>query len=285
MQTLAQILFLILIFSQGLAFAQKKAQAANPQVDIYGAPDFDAEVIQTITPGQYYQISNKPKGAFYQIKLKNGKIGYVPDTELDISGEGVFKPKPFANSEDEAESKANRGKNKNFSEDDEDQDNPDSEKLSFHAVTLQLINYHEETLGAVQIGDLFAIGYRHLPLLNEFSSSLAWDVAAAFSAPKYYKDLTGRSASGFALWSGFQVVNISALGSNETLHYGAGPFIKFTQFEVSSSQRGYTLQDLTVGVTLDAGLIFHFIDFSFDAGLKYYVDKKSYGALTVGVLF
>ena len=33
------------------------------------------------------------------------------------------------------------------------------------------------------------------------------------------------------------------------------------------------------------GLIFHFLPLSFDVGLKYFLDKKSYGALTLGVLF
>lgn len=284
----ARIFFCIISISTTHASAAKKAQAANPQVDIYSAADFDSEVVQTIVPGQYYEISNQPKGPFYQIRLKNGKIGYVPDTELEIQGEGVFKPKPFSNSDEEIvknkkEAKLNSKKNKN--PEDEDEEDPDSEKMSFQAVTLQLINYHEETLGAVQIGDLYAFGYRYLPQLSDFSSSFAWDVSAAFRAPAYYQELTGHSASGFALWSGFQVVNISAIGSNTTLHYGAGPFMKYTQFDVKSQTRSYSLQDLTVGVSLDTGLIFHFEYLSLDIGLRYYWDKKSYGALCAGILF
>ncbi len=284
---LAYIFSISILVLSSSAWAQKKAQAANPQVEIYSAADFDSEVIEVIEPGVSYLISNKPKGPFYQIKLKNGKIGYVPDTEIEINGEGAFKPKPFKNSNEDQDQtgKIKNKKKKTESEKFQDEEDIDSEKMSFHAITLQLINYHEETLGGVQIGDLYAIGYRHLPLLDDFASSFSWDVAAAFNAPAYYHELTGQAARGFSLWSGFQVVNISALGSNTTLHYGAGPFAKYTQFEVKSQTRGYSLQDLTIGVTIDAGLIFHFEFVSLDLGLRYYWDKKSYGALCMGVLF
>lgn len=287
MQTLVRLLFFLVIsiFSVSV-WAEKKAQVLSPDVDVYSAADFDSEVIDTIQPGVKYQISNKPKGPFYLIRLKNGKIGYVPDTELDIEGEGPFQPKPFKSLDNETDEKSTKKikSKKNTPPEDEDED-PEAENMTFHEVSLQLINYHEDTLGGTQIGDLYAVGYRHLPLEGDYGSGFSWDVTAAFNAPAYYKELTGQSASGFAFWSGFQIVNISDIGPNTTLHYGAGPFAKFTQFEVRSSTRGYSLQDLTVGVSLDAGLIFHFAPLSFDLGLKYFLDKKSYGALTLGVLF
>ncbi len=268
---LTKIIFAVVFISSFQLFAQKnkKAQAAGPEVDIYSAADFDSEVIEIIKPGTSYIISNKPKGAFYQIKLKNGKIGYVPDTELEIEGEGVFRPKAF---------------NEDFDEDTRD-DDTDTEQLSYHGITVQLINYHEDTLGGTQVGDLYAIGYRNYPQLNDFSSSFAWGVSAAFRAPAYYQELTGQSANGFAFWSDFQIINISAIGANTTVHYGAGPFLKYTQFMVNSPTRGYTLQDLTAGVFLEAGLIFHFQQLNWDLNLRYYWDKKSYGAIGFGVLF
>lgn len=263
------------------SYAEKKAQAAEPQVDIYSTPDFDSEIIETIVPGQFYPISNKPKGPFYQIRLKSGKIGYVPDTELEIQGEGVFKEKPFV---DDVEEKA-VSKSKKKIDADEDSEDLDTDKISLQGLTLQLINYHEETLGGTQVGDLYAIGYKHLPTLSEFSSSYSWDVAAAFKAPPYYQDLTGQPAQGFALWTGFQILNISPISTNITVHYGAGPFLKYSQFAVKSAVKNYSLQDLTAGASVDVGLIFHFQVLSLDWGLKYYWDKKSYGAIFVGVLF
>jgi outer membrane receptor protein involved in Fe transport len=296
---ISSVFFLFVSFFYCFAFAEKKAQAANPGVEIYSSDSFDSEIVQTINPGLYYSISNKPKGPFYQIRLKDGRIGYVPDTDLDIQGEGVLKEKPFIGDEDEdavaiknKKKKSNQKNTKNVDED-PDEENSDFEKMSFHGVTLQLINYHEDTAGAVQIGDLYAVGYRNYPDLSDFSSSFSWDVMAAFSAPAYYKELTGQSANGFALWTNFEILNISALGSNTTLHYGAGPFLKYSQFEVksvlnsqpSSKTKSYTLQDMTVGIFLESGLIFHFDKLNFDLGLRYYWDKKSYGAMTVGLLF
>lgn len=267
----------------------KNAQAAHPQVEIYSDADFDSEVIQTIEPGTLYLISNKPKGPFYQIKLKNGQRGYVPDTELDIEGEGVFQPRSFQADELDEKKIKNKKNNKKTEDDSEDETqdetDSDSEKMSFHAMTFQLINYHEDTMGGLQIGDLYAIGYRNYLQMSEFSSSWAWDILGAFRAPAYYQQLTGQSASGFAVWSDFEIVNISPLGSNTTLHYGAGPFLKYTQFDVKSSVRNYSLQDMTVGLFFETGLILHFQQLSYDLSLRYYLDKKSYGALGFGVLF
>jgi hypothetical protein len=277
------LIFVVLLFCTSWAFAEKKAQAAEPQVDIYSTADFDSEIIETIVPGEYYPISNKPKGPFYQIRLKNGKIGYVPDTELDIYGEGAFREKPFA--DDVEEKPVLKNKNQKKVDIEEDLDDPDTDKISLQGLTLQLINYHEETLGATQVGDLYAIGYKHLPTLSEFSSSTSWDVAAAFRAPSYYQNLTGQSASGLVIWSGFQILNISPISSNMTVHYGIGPFLKYSQFDVRSSVKNYSLQDLTAGVSADIGWIFHFQMISIDLGLKYFWDKKSYGALSFGILF
>ncbi len=280
------VLILVFIFFSFEVFAQKnkKAQAANPEVDIYMAADFDSEIIETIRPGTLYTISSKPKGAFYQIKLKSGQIGYVPDTELEIEGEGVFQPKDF-DSDLDTKLKKNKKNVKIQDEEESEEEDPDSEKLSYHGMTLQLINYHEETLGGTQVGDLYAIGYRNYPQLNDYASSFAWGLSAAFRAPAYYQQLTERPASGFAFWSDFQVINVTALGSNSTVHYGAGPFLKLTQFTVSSPTRGYTLQDITVGLFFELGLIFHFDQLSYDLNLRYYWDKKSYGAIGFGVLF
>jgi len=152
-------------------------------------------------------------------------------------------------------------------------------------VILQLINYHEETMGDVQIGDLYAIGYRSYPEIDEFASSFSWSILGVFQAPAYYQKLTGQPASGFAVWSDFEILNISPMGSNTTLHYGAGPFLKYTQFEVKSAARNYNLQDMTVGLFFETGFIFHFQKLSYDLNLRYYWDKKSYGALGFGVLF
>jgi len=288
----------VLIFAAA-AQAQKKAQAANPLVEIYKAPSFDAEVIETIQPGQYYPISNQPRGPFYTIKLKNGKIGYVPDTELDIYGEGPFQPRDFLEDEDQRAAKnKNTSANKKSStktpskpkpdDDEEDWEDAD-EKLSYHAVTMQLVNYHEDTLGGIQVSDLWAFGYRRFPELSDFSPSFSWDVFGTLQTPNYYKEKTKQPASGFILWSGFQIINISAVNRSTTVRYGAGPFAKFSQFEVQAKpngiDKGYTLQDLTVGLNLEAGLIFHFDWFSLDAGLRYYWDKKPYGSIGLALLF
>lgn len=280
------ILIVVLFFLQSVALSvtTKKAQAAEENVEIYSEASFDSKVVEVIQPGVSYPISEKPQGPFYKIRLKNGKIGYVPDTQLDIEGVGKFVPKAYVGDEDNSNAQK-KSKNKSVPEEDEEEIEDEEEKLSFHAITLQLINYHEDTLGGVQVGDLLAVGYRRLPELYDYASSFAWDIALAFGAPKYYEEKTGQSASGFGLWSGFQILNITPFGSDMTLRYGAGPFMKLTQFNVQTVNKKYTLQDMTLGLTLEGGMIFHFNAMSLDLGLRYYWDKNSYGSIGLGVLF
>ena len=295
LRTILSVFFLLSFTFGDIAWAVKKAQAAEPGVEIYLKNDFDSEVLTLINPGVIYPISDKPLGAFYKIKLKDGRIGYVADTQLDIVGEGKFQPKPFVDDEEQdriAESKKSAEKNKNKkskikakSDDEQDEDPEGEEKLSFDSVVIQMINYHEDTMGDVQIGDLFAIGYRKWPELYDYSSSLTWDISLALAAPSYYKNKTGHEASGLGLWSGFQIMNISPFGSQLTVNYGAGPFIKYTQFNTQTNTRSYSLQDMTVGVSLEAGLIFHFNPISFNLGLRYYWDKNPYGSIGLGLLF
>jgi len=281
---------LAVLFVTQPAHAVKKAQAAEEAVDIYQSADFDSEVIHTIKPGTIYSISDKPQGAFYKIKLTDGRIGYVADTQLDIIGEGKFVPKPFILDE-ETETAANSAKKNKKQKakpivDPDNEEDPEAEdKLSYHSVVLQLINYHEDTMGDVQVGDLFSVGYRRWPELYDFSSSLTWDVSMIFSAPSYYKNKTGLSADGMGLWSGFQIMNISPYGSQLTVNYGAGPFVKWTQFNIQTNTKSYSLQDLTVGVSLEAGLILHLDLISLNLGLRYYWDKNPYGSIGLGFLF
>lgn len=269
------------------ANAQKKAQVTRTNVEIYGAPNFDADVIETIQPGEFYPISSKPSGPFYKIKLKNGKIGYVSDTELDIQGEGVFEPKPYVEDEEElAKAKKASKKKKTEKAPEPEEEEEDSDILqSLHGVSLQIINYHEDTMGGIQVGDLFAVGYKYIPLQNEYSTSVGYDIFAAFTAPKYYEERTGRTTKGLAVWGGAQILNMSVLSYRSTFRYGAGPFLKYTNFQTETSTQKYTLQDMTIGVDIQAGVIFSFKKISFDVGLRYFWDKEPYGAFGLTFLF
>ena len=268
----------------------RKAQAVRQDVEIYNSASFDAKIIHYIKPGDYYYISNKTFGPFYKIKISDKILGYVADTELNIQGVGTVQEKPFIDDADLPTQKNKKKKGKN-PEDFEDEDDVIEEesvfKSSYNGLVLHLINYHEKTMNGSQIADLYGIGYRHIPFISDFAASVAWDVTAAYGAPTYYKDILNADTKGLTVWSGAQIVNIVIVDANKTLRYGLGAFLKYANYNVSSNvtSKTYSLQELTFGVSLEGGFIFHFNPVSLDLGLRYYWERESYGGLSLGFLF
>ncbi len=279
-----------------------QAQAAQPEVYIYSQPSFDAPILRTIDPGVYYWITEKPEGPFYTIRLAkdaSGKevIGYVPDTELDILGKGVFQPRPFRDDETEIDESSdlrdNKSKAKNRTVRQKTRAQPEPEeddtRTGKHFFGASLVNYHENTLGGVQVGDLMALHYKRLDWQTDEEAYglgyVGWDVMLALSAPDYYQQKTGRAASGFLTWVGVQAQNFNPLNSNTQVRYGMGPFLKYSNFQAQSALRDYSLQDLTLGVALEGAIELVWLSWGLDFGLRYNWDKSPYGQISFGVLF
>lgn len=285
---------LFLHFSFAQTFSPKiwtqEAQAGSDAVDVYSEANFDSEVVTTIKPGKFYWITSKPDGPFYKILIGPNRVGYVPDTELDIKGRGPFQPKTYLGDNDDEQPKSlkkqSTKKNQRLEKHDEDDDDTLGKN---HLVALNLVNYHEDTLGGVQVGDLWAIEYKNLSWGADEADygmgGLGWNVMAAFAAPDYYKKKTGRDASGKILWGGVQFQNYALGGSASQIRYGIGPFLKYSHFEVETSLKKYTLQDATVGITLEGAFQYLWTSFGVDIGLRYYWDKNPYGVLSLGILF
>jgi hypothetical protein len=268
------IRILILILISPLALAVQKAKIFNEQSEIYSEPDFDAEVMDEVYKDEVYFISSKTYGPFYRIKLKNGKIGYIPDTEVDIEGKGRIQPKDLDNEIFESEKK--------FSEMYGDQNDEATEEGLFGRTragpTLQLINFHENTLGSDQIDNLLAYGYKSV-------SDIAWSVLGTFSVPKYYEEKTGHTARGVKLWAdvGFSSP-ITNIGPSE-IRYSATIFTHISAINLTTPTRKYDLQDITLGLALEVGWMIKIERRAIDLAIKYYFDKSSYAGFGLSYLF
>lgn len=285
------ILFCLSLSISFLSWAQakkpvqfKRAQAVREEVEIFNAADFDSKVLTYINPGRYYYISNKKYGAFYRIKISDKVIGYISDSEIDIEGVGRLQQKPFIDDPEPVET-TKKNRERMIEEDEVEAEVGSVLKEHYHGLIINLVNYHEKTMNGVQVADLYALGYRYIPFLSDFSSSVAWDINASYGLPKYYTDQLAAEGQGFTVWGGAQVVNISVIGSSTTLRYGLGPFLKYSNYNIKTTVKNYSLQDLNFGVLLEGGFIFHTRWVSFDLGLRYYWERESYGGLSLGFLF
>jgi hypothetical protein len=265
-------MFIILI--SPYAFAVQKAKIFNEQVDIYSEADFDSDVMDEVYKNEVYFISSKTYGPFYRIKLKNGKIGYIPDTEVDIEGKGRVQPKDLDNEIFESEKKYAEM----FGDQDDDASEEDLFGIARAGPTLQLINFHENTMGSDQIDNLLAYGYKSV-------SDIAWSVLGTFSVPKYYVEEKGGTARGVKLWADMGFSNsITNIGSTE-IRYSATIFTHISAITLDTPSRKYDLQDITIGVTLEAGWLIKIRRSAIDLAIKYYFDKSSYAGFGFSYLF
>ncbi len=284
---LASPIFLIIIFClcSSFASAQNKAHVLNPDTDVYGTPDFDAAVIGSVDPDQSFLVSKKTYGPFYKVKFKDGTIGYIPDTDLNIEGIGTVKEQSFKG--DDIDKNAKRAKRE--MEDEEAEDDTENPNINYKGVTFSIINFREDTMGGIQVADLAAYGFRYQPMQGNYQSGLAYDLMVATKPPDYYADKTGAKTSGAVFWGAAGISNISALNSNTSLRYGAGPFLRYSYFAIQDAplrpQSKYNLQDLTAGLDVQAGIMLHSRYLTIDLGLRYFWDKEGYGGFGVGFLF
>lgn len=279
-------IFVFFVLSHSLSFAAQNAKITEPSVEVYAQADFDSDVIGEVHENETYRISNKNYGPFYRIKLKDGQIGYIVDYVLDIEGNGRIRPLDYDQRMlDEARKDQKKGQ-KDVEADDSDffdqaADQAEEEEFfgkTYAGPTLSLINYHEDTMGSVQVADLFAVGYKSL-------ADLSWSVMATWGAPAYYADKTGGSASGGQLWGdvGFSTA-IAHLQRNE-IRVGGGVFAHLSLLNVKTPAQSYDLHDLTAGVNLEGDFVYKFARSEMIFSLKYYFDKSSYAGFGIGYLF
>ncbi len=264
---------LCIFFVMPLAFASQKAKILSPDVEIYADADFDSDIIAEVKQGDTYDISDKTYGAFYRIKLKSGKIGYIVDYELDIEGKGPFKERDL----DELiyEDALKRAKE---NPQDEDEEEVQLFGRLYGGPTLQSISYRENILGGEQSDNLYAIGYKNISLIS-------WSILGAFAAPKYYAEKTGGSAKALNLWADFGFSNPMVVFQRSQIRFSGSFFSHFSFVQVDTLLRKYDMHEITLGLALELGWLYSFKKSAIDLAIKYYVDKSNYAGVGLSFLF
>lgn len=269
-------LFFILFISVWASAAQK-AKIIGDVVEIYSEADFDSEIFDEVYKDEVYQISQRKYGeAFYRIRLKSGKIGYIVDYQLNIEGKGPLRPRDLDELELEAAKEQLAKAEKEPTQ--EKEESPEMFGKSLGGPSFWLVNYHEETMGREQIDDLMALGYRSVGLMS-------WSVMGAWQAPDYYSAQAGYSAEGFMLWGDFGISNAIGQFSNTDIRVGAALFTHISSITVETPARRYSLQDMTLGLNLELGVAVKWNKWASDLSMKYFFDKSNYAAVGLSFLF
>lgn len=264
-----------------MAWAKQKAKIFSPQVEVYEESDFDSEIIGEVHQGETYFISDKIYGPFYRIQLKNGKVGYIVDYELDIEGVGRIREKDLDEVllEDEKKILLQNSEQQQT----ERQEQAEEEAYVFGKTmsgpSLQLVNFRENTMGADQIDNLFGLGYKSV-------SEMTWSVLGSYGAPKYYASKAGESAKGLKFWADLGFTNTFAAFTKAELRYAASVFTQVSLINVDTPARKYDLHDITAGVDFEVACLFKINNKkAIDLAIKFYFDKSSYSGLALSYLF
>ncbi len=267
--------------------AQSATPAANSQSQqatitnealIYQNDDFDAPVIATLKRGTVYTISKGKKGPFYKIRVKPGTVGWIADTDVKVGVHKVATPKaqkemkPLFDPE-----KENDKKKKPFF------------ASRFRGFTLDYIYYTEDTIGGTQSEFMMFYGAKFYGFNTLFDGEIYTESNILFSpsAPKYYEDVTGKSAGGFIFITDFLFQTPTPRGKDVITFYGFGPMLKYSHFnlEVPDGNRtlNYAADDMTIGAVINLGFAARFnrVAVRFDA--KYYWEKTQYYGLGANV--
>lgn len=257
-------------------YAAKKAKIVGEYVEVYSEADFDSEIIDEVYQNEVYQVSDKNVGPFYKIKLKSGKIGYVVDYQLNIEGRGVMKPQDLDDLEFLEQKKMLELGRKDGSFPDAEEESVFGKPIG--GPVLQFVNLHEKTMGAEQVDDLVAIGYKSVAVFS-------WSTLVSFTAPKYYSKPAGNSAKGVNLWADFGFSNTVAQMPTSDIRFAGTLFTHMSSIQVQTTTSNYDLQDITIGLAAEMAWTKKFDGFSTDVFLKYYFDKSNYAGLGFALLF
>lgn len=240
---------------------------------VYRAADFDAPVLTQLRGGQVYPISSKTVGAFYKIKVKDGVYGYVSDTDVKPLMSPSEKKKRDA---EKAEKKAEREKGK-----DEKKKRKAFEWERDRGLFVDYINYREDTMGLKPTEGMIFLGVKFSgPDTLMEGLSIDSNILISPTAPKYYEQATGHSASGMILIFDFLFQTVMPVDNNRLVFYGFGPMLKYSKInatiKVNGKSEAYDLTDVNVGAVFNVGVSQRVGSLVLRGEIQYFWEKMQY---------
>ncbi len=230
-------MFICAGLSSGLALnsrASQKGTIISEEAYVFSAANFDSEVIAQPKPGEVYTISDTKNGAFYKIRLSNGKMGFISDAEVAPQKQ-VLKAQKIA-------------KKKYLEDSEKDKDEKDDAPKKFWGPTVQLVQFREDTMGAVRQAQLTCFGWQWQ---DENSQK---EILGFFGVPQYYPDLTQNTATGALLFASYLFDQTYPQSPSLFFNFGFGPFLRLSQYQITlkddptvGQSKAYTLQDVAAG--------------------------------------
>ena len=257
------VLFVGIFFSVFLATAvavayNPKAKIKNDGAIVYKAADFDSAVLSYLKAGELYEVStNVYGGAFYRIKLKNGSVGYIADTDImKLKSEGIDD---FSQFEKKPEKKIDK-KSSTMKE-------PSTKKRSFQytkyiGLEYDNVQYRENTMGLRPTEPLGFFGIKLFGPDLAISGAVITQMNFKYygGAPQFYEQATQRPAEGSIIMGDFQFVDVFPSGPLILAHFGFGPMFRYSSYTLqlkdaaTSKVTSYGSDSIGVGAIFTLGI-------------------------------
>ena len=247
---------------------------------IYLNPDFDAPVIATAKLGEKFQMSNTTQGPFYKVRMKDKRLGWISSVDIkpgNLNTKTLVK-KREAEAVKPLESAVEEQKVlKAFA----------NERVQ--GPFMQQMFWREKTLGHMHTDNLTFYGWNWTGFntLTDGPAYIDTRVMGTFTAPDYYKKLTGVAASGWILKAQTALLSANPWGENFLFHYGFGVSTTFSHFRAGYSHNGVIshdiMEDFTVGLVLPLGMSYRIGPVATQLFYQFYQEKVQTSGILLGV--
>lgn len=277
--------------------SSQKAVIVAEEGTVFDSPDFDGNVIATLPEGAEVVISIKKRGAFHRVRVKPGQMGWISDAEVEVRGgrpsaaarnERKEKPKPSEDEEsEEFDSVLGSAKSKTAK-----RPVRPIEERRYLGPTFEVVQYAEDTMGAVRRSSMSMFGLRWSGPNTMMSGLISMDSQLLFSsgAPAHYEAATNQPASGFMMLGSTIFMTEIPTSENTMAFYGFGPMFRLNKFEATllndpspGQKRTYSLEDLTIGAVLQLGVVVGFSPVALRLDGRYYWETQQYTSFSLGL--
>jgi hypothetical protein len=266
--------------------AGKKSQTAIVGVEgaaVYKYPNFDAQVLEYVRAGTKVRATLKPRagiggfGAFYKVKLPNGKIGWM--TDVDILPQYKVGKSPRSRNQS----------NPDFDNAKDMMENAGREQVYFEryvGANFGIVDFSEKFDKKILSANTPMFGLRGVgPGLLFDGPPLDLSVQFSMQAPSYYSEFASADATGFFLIADAMFPFPFISSDSYYVGLGLGPMISYTNFSLRVRSSPFDSQEVRLGAVADLGAMFRYKKLGFKLDYKYYYEVTQYGGIHLSILY
>lgn len=266
------ILFLLLVFFALTVSAVQRVSIKNDQAEVYQSPSFDSPVVTYLPAGKVYKVADRAVNYFYKIEYAPGKAGYIIDTDLNLKASAKKK------TEEEESPLVKKTEKK-----------PKKKKAfewsRYVGVNFLQMTYRESAFGRERKSTIPFVGFKMSGpyTLLEGPTTVDFNILYSNVMPDYYKELSGKEATGSILLIDFFLYSNYNLSRSAFIYYGFGPMLKYSKITANFSQKFQSQQVLDVGLVFSLGTAIRLGTWDLRPEATYYLEKHQYNSLGIGL--